>query len=248
MTGSSRYAAIIEAVFHGLYEAGTDSVDFERDEIVNAANCLGIEPPKNLGDVIYSYRYRQELPASIRAKAPPGTEWIIRSTGQARYRFVLVPDTPLTPNPSLAITEIPNATPGMVFKYSFSDEQAVLARVRYNRLVDLFLGLACYSLQNHLRTAVPGLGQVETDEIYVGVDKKGVHYAIPVQAKSGSNKIGRVQIEQDIAVCQHKLPSLICRPIGAYLMEDDLVALLEYEQHESEMRVVSEEHYRLVPA
>ncbi len=36
-----------------------------------------------------------------------------------------------------------------------------------------FTGITCYSLQNHLRTSVPDIGQVETDELYVGVDKKG---------------------------------------------------------------------------
>jgi hypothetical protein len=45
--------------------------------------------------------------------------------------------------------------------------------MRYNRLLDIFTGVACYSLQNHLRTTVPDVGQVETDELYVGVDKNG---------------------------------------------------------------------------
>lgn len=48
-----------------------------------------------------------------------------------------------------------------------SDEQALLARVRYNRLLDIFLGLATYSLQNHLRTSVTDIGQIEVDEICV---------------------------------------------------------------------------------
>ena len=140
-----------------------------------------------------------------------------------------------------------DATPGMVAKYAFTDEQAVLARVRYNRLIDLFLGIACYSLQNHLRTAVRGMGQVETDEVYVGVDRLGVHYVVPVQAKSGSNMIGRVQIEQDIAVCAEKLPELVCRPVGAYLMDQNVLALLEFEEDGADIRVAGERHYRLVP-
>ncbi len=61
---------------------------------------------------------------------------------------------------------------------SFTDEQALLATVRYNRLTDIFTGVTCYSLQNHLRTTVRGVGQVETDELYVGVDRLGKHYAI----------------------------------------------------------------------
>ena len=91
------------------------------------------------------------------------------------------------------------------------------------------------------------MGQVETDEIYVGVDKNGVHYVVPVQAKGGTDKLNRVQIEQDIAVCSEKLPSLICRPIGVQIMKDDLIALFEFEQQGDDILIASEKHYLLVP-
>ncbi|MHB9130061.1 MAG: hypothetical protein ACYDBB_03095 [Armatimonadota bacterium] len=128
-----------------------------------------------------------------------------------------------------------------------SDEQALLAKLRYNRLLDIFTGITCYSLQNHLRTTVPALGQVETDEIYIGVDKKGIQYAIPVQAKGGRDKMGVVQIEQDWALCTAKFPSLVCRPIGAQFMADNVIALFEFELGEQGISLVSERHYRLVP-
>ena len=188
-----------------------------------------------------------DLLPSILETAPGGQTWIIRPAGRGKYRFVLVSDTPLTPNPNLAVTKIPDSTPGIISKYTFSDEQALLARVRYNRLVDIFLSIACYSLQNHLRTTAPGMGQVETDEIYIGVDKRGAHYAVPVQAKGGTDKLSRVQIEQDFAVCADKLPSLICRPVGAQFMADDVIALFEFEQDGDEIRIVAEKHYQLVP-
>ena len=146
MATKNRYAAIVEAIFHGRYEAGDTSVEFRRDQITSVAISLGLAPPSNLGDVIYTFRYRRPLPDSIRATAPAGKTWIIRAAGTARYKFDLVTDIPLTPNPNLTVTKIPDATPGMVAKYAFSDEQAVLARVRYNRLIDVFLGIACYSL------------------------------------------------------------------------------------------------------
>ena len=243
----NRYAAIIEAIFHAKYERGQREVDFAREDIVTFASELGIRLPKNLGDLIYSFRYRTDLPTSILAEASEGETWIIRPAGRSKYRFVLVSDAPLAPNPNLAVTKIPDSTPGIIAKYAFSDEQAVLARVRYNRLIDIFLGIACYSLQNHFRTTVPGMGQVETDEIYVGVDKRGSHYVVPVQAKGGNDKLNRVQIEQDIALCAAKLPSLICRPVGTQFMRNDVVTLFEFEQEGDDIRVVSEKHYRLVP-
>ena len=245
--GANRYTKIVESIFHAKYEAGQTHVDFEREEIVDAAARLNILLPKNLGDVIYSFRYRVDLPQSILATAPGGSMWIIRPAGRGRYRFALVRDEPIEPNPNLAETKIPDATPGMIAKYAFGNEQGVLARIRYNRLLDLFLGIACYSLQNHFRTTVPGVGQIETDEIYVGVDKRGAHYVLPVQAKGHRDKLNRVQIEQDIAMCAHRLPDLICRPIGTQWMRNDLVALFEFEPAGEDMRVVAERHYRLVP-
>ena len=146
MPRANRYTRIIEAIFRSKYTDGSREVDFERDDIVTCASELDINLPKNLGDVIYSFRYRTKLPDSILELAPEGETWIIRPTGRARYRLVLVADLPLVANPNLAVTKIPDATPGIISRYAFSDEQALLARVRYNRLIDVFLGLACYSL------------------------------------------------------------------------------------------------------
>ncbi|MCC6192783.1 MAG: hypothetical protein IT318_27500 [Anaerolineales bacterium] len=131
-------------------------------------------------------------------------------------------------------------------RYERIDEQALLAKLRYNRLVDIFTGLACYSLQNHLRTTAPGIGQAEVDETSLGLDKRGVHYVLPVQAKGGSDRIGIVQIEQDFAICAAKFPTLVCRSIAAQLMADELIAIFEFGQTGQGIRVLSEKHYRLV--
>ena len=243
----NRYAAIIEAIFHAKYRRGQREVEFEREDIVTFASKLDIKLPKNLGDLVYSFRYRTALPSSILAEAPAGETWIIRPAGRSRYCFVLVADRPLVPNPNLAVTKIPDSTPGIIAKYALNDEQAVLARIRYNRLIDIFLGIACYSLQNHLRTTVPKMGQVETDEIYVGVDKSGSHYVVPVQAKGERDTLSRVQIEQDLGLCADRFPSLICRPVGAQPTRDNRIVLFEFEQADGDVRVVAEKQYQLVP-
>ncbi len=247
MASERIYASIIEKIFLSKFTKGARNVEFEREDIVRFARALNVSLPKNLGDLVYSFRYRATLPESIRSLAPSGQTWIIRSAGRARYRFELVADKPIVPNPSMSETKVPDATPGVVAKYALSDEQALLAKVRYNRLIDIFTGVACYSLQNHLRTTVPTLGQVETDEIYVGVDKKGCHYVFSVQAKGGADRLNIVQIEQDFAVCGHKFPSLIARPIAAQFMPGQVIALFEFELGPGGVGIVSEKHYRLVP-
>ncbi|MBM3300340.1 MAG: endonuclease [Deltaproteobacteria bacterium] len=242
----NRYTQIMEAIFRKHYREGANEVSFERSEIIRVAEDLGVRLPKNLGDVLYSFRYRTPLPDSILEKAPEGYEWIIRPAGRARYKFVLTTVSAIAPSDILVETKILEATPGIISKYALTDEQALLAKIRYNRLVDVFTGLTCYSLQSHLRTTVPDIGQVETDEIYIGLDKRGVHYVLPVQAKGKGDRIGIVQIEQDLAVCAAKFPQLICRPIAAQLMGDDLIAMFECEQTSQGIRVVTEKHYRLV--
>lgn len=245
--GKTRYAAIIEAIFLSKHRAAAREVRFERQDIVRAARRLKIALPKNLGDVVYSFRYRAALPDTIASTAKAGETWIIRPAGISKYRFVLVQDISLLPNEALAPTKVPDATPGIIAKYALTDEQALLARVRYNRLVDIFSGVACYSLQNHLRTNVPEIGQVETDELYVGVDKRGAQYVFPIQAKGGKDRLSIVQIEQDLALCAHKFPALICRPIAAQFMKNDVIALFDFEETDEGVRVSSERHYRLVP-
>ncbi len=247
MAGQNRYGQIIEQIFFDYYREGATEVAFERTDIERVAAQLGIRLPKNLGDVVYSFRYRATLPQRVRDKASQGMTWIIRPAGRAQYRFVQVTDRPLVPNELLAETKVPDSTPGVVAMYSLNDEQALLAKVRYNRLIDIFTGVTCYSLQNHLRTTVAEMGQVETDEIYIGVDRRGAHYVFPVQAKGGTDKLNIVQIEQDIALCAEKFLGLICLAIGAQFMGDNLIALFGFELGENGVALALEKHYRLVP-
>jgi hypothetical protein len=91
------------------------------------------------------------------------------------------------------------------------------------------------------------MGQVETDDLYVGVDRRGAHYVIPVQAKGGNDILSVVQIEQDIAVCRFKFPSLIARPIAVQFMAENLIAMFELEQDGSgDLVIANEQHYQLV--
>lgn len=244
--GSNRYARLLEAIFRRHYQENVEEIAFDRSEIGQVADELDIKLPKNLGDILYSFRYRTLLPQNIVSKAPEGYEWIIRPAGRGRYKFVIAQQSAIVPSSVLVETKIPDATPGVITKYSMNDEQALLAKLRYNRLIDIFTSLTCYSLQNHLRTTLSDGSQIETDEVYIGLDKRGVHYVLPVQAKSGKDRIGVVQIEQDFAMCAVKFPQLICRAVAAQFMDDNLIALFEFEQTKEGVKVSAEKHYHLV--
>jgi hypothetical protein len=242
----NRYSALVERVFTQRYSPGDTEVPFPRKDLTDAAAALGIELPKNLGDVLYSFRFRSDLPPAVAKTAPVDMTWAIKLAGRAQYRFHLVPETRITPNKGMVVTKIPDATPEIIATNTLGDEQAVLARIRYNRLVDIFLGVTAYSLQNHLRTTVAHVGQVEIDEIYVAVDRHGAQYVVPVQAKGGTDQLGVVQTEQDLACCAEKFPSLRVRAVAAQFLPRGIIALFELAVQNDEVRVVQERHYQLV--
>lgn len=244
----NRYAVLIEKIFFDHWKEGLTEFGFDRGEIESCADDLAVKLPKNLGDLLYSFRFRNLLPDKIVNTAPPDMEWRILLAGRANYRFKLGKKNRIVPRPEMVTIKIPNSTPELITSYAQDDEQALLAIVRYNRLIDIFLGITTYSLQNHLRTTVKGVGQIEIDELYVGVDKHGCHYVIPVQAKGGKDQISVVQTEQDLAACAEKFPGIRCRSISVQFMSEAVVALFELAMEDSEIKIVDERHYKFVPA
>ena len=248
----SKYELVIEWVFQKNFIQGDVRVRFTREELVDAHDALGLPRTKNIGDIPYSFRFRRELPASIVATAPQNSEWIIVGTGIAEYQFRLSMPGKIVPASHYYPIKVPDATPEIVRQYApGTDEQALLTRVRYNRLVDIFTGLTCYSIQNHLRTTVTSIGQVEVDEIYVGLNKRGTHFVLPCQAKSQGDRFGIVQVLQDLALCANRYPNAICRPIALQFISENNVAILELAVREEDdilkLNIVDEKQYGLVP-
>lgn len=241
------YQRVIEGVFANHYKPGVTEFLFDREELAESAVAAGMDPSKNHGAIVYQYRFRSRLPQSIRDTESEGLVWSIRLAGPARYRFALGPSPIVKPNELLRKVKVPDTTPEIVKRYAKGDEQALLARIRYCRLLDIFLQVASFSLQSHLRTAVPDVGQIEIDEVYVAVDRRGAHYFIPLQAKSGRDKLSLLQTEQDMAFARERLPEVICRPVSAQFMRDGTVALFEMAEDTTGVAVVREAHYSLVP-
>ena len=246
----SKYYEIISRVFGDNFTPGSRVIPINREELAEACDELSIPRIKNLGDIPYSYRFRKELPASIKEQSPEGCEWIIVGSGVGRYEFRLASPAKIAPAPHRQKTKIPDATPEIVKRYApGTDEQALLTKVRYNRLIDVFTGLTCYSIQNHLRTTVLNIGQIEIDEIYLGISKRGAHYVIPCQAKSPGDRFGIVQVMQDIEFCKDRYPGAICKPIALQFLSSSEVAVLEFSVETDndiyKLSVVDERHYQL---
>lgn len=246
-----KYDEIIQWVFTRNHRPGNTRVAFNRDELIQACDALGFAQVKNVGDIPYTFRFRRELPGGIREAAPISAEWIIVGIGIGEYQFRLADPGKIQPTPHFHLVKVPDATPEIVQLYaSGTDEQALLTRARYNRLVDLFTGLSCYSIQNHLRTTVKEIGQVEVDEIYVGMNRRGTHFVLPCQEKSPGDSFGIVQVIQDMALCAERYPNALCRPIALQFLSSETVALMELGVQDRDdilkLTVIDEKHYALV--
>ncbi len=91
------------------------------------------------------------------------------------------------------------------------------------------------------------VGQIEIDELYVGIDSAGAHHVVPVQAKRGSDQVSVVQTTQDMAACAEKFAGLRCRPVSVQFMPGGVIAMFELAVQDGELRVAQERHYQLVP-
>jgi hypothetical protein len=96
----NRYSAIISRIFKNHHKPGQTEFEFSRDEFVEIALSLDIALPKNLGDTIYSFRFRTPLPPEIIATASKGLEWGIELAGKGKYRFKLGRFVRILPDPT----------------------------------------------------------------------------------------------------------------------------------------------------
>lgn len=246
--GRNSYAQLLAWIFEQRHSPGDTEVPFDREDIVAAAAELGLERPKNVGDVVYSFRYRRDLPPSVTALAPPGTIWMIVTLARAKYAFRAVEDVDLTPDPTLEAVEIPDGTPSLIARHALNSEQALLARIRYNRLIDLFTGIVCFSLQNHVRATVGTGVQIETDEVYLGVDRGGQQFVVPVEAKGGSDRLSMVQMNQDLLLAKEKFPALSVRLVGVQFLDDGDIHMFLFgpDSSGSSCELLSQARFRLV--
>lgn len=206
----SIYEIIITKIFEKKYTTDLEIINFSRDEISEICSEYNIRIPKNIGDLIYSYKCRRKsLPTSIKLTAPNDKEWIIRQNGFGLYQIALIKKVDLNLTEMEPIY-IHDRTPKIVKETVINNEQSMLAICRYNKILEKFVGEGVHLVQSHLRTNIKGLGQIEIDELFVSHDGKTI---FPVQAKNDKEKLNTPQTIQDIMLCEVYYPQMVCRPV-----------------------------------
>jgi hypothetical protein len=253
-----RYNIVIEALFAKLrtLHGPVGEMDYSgkelRDLIAELLKSKQLDADVgNVPDIKYTFDARRDFPAAIAGDG----YWAIVGRGKGKYRFVRMPHRNLI---SLA-TDLPVAieenrkktdeTPRIVRMVLGNDEQATMARVRWNHLVRDFTGLqTVYQLQGHERTTVSA-GQIEIDEAYIGEDASGNTYLMPLSAKGGNDMLSYTQaLNLNLYVSdnsnQHhrewrrrRYHGLLWRALGAVAEGPRSVVLIEFS-NETDVRKI----------
>lgn len=242
---------VIVSVFKKHYRKSAVAIPFSMDDIREAIRKVSQENPSyqenNVADVRYQYTSgRRSLPKEIDELGP----WMIEGRGKANYAFIRLKESlQVSISPDLHIILLPDATPEIVLEYAGSDEQGILAKLRYNRILDIFLGITCYHLQNHWRTSVKNKGQLEIDDLYVGLDVDGKQYVVPIEAKGRKDRISKTQIVQNVAFARERYPKLIIRPVGIQEIHDKEIVAMEFTagKKPDAIKIKEMRRYKLVP-
>jgi hypothetical protein len=243
----SRYDEVILEVFLRHYREDADYLIFQKDELTEICRKHGITV-RNIPDIVYTYRARRMLPAQILATG----HWAIESAGRGAYAFRLLRNPPhfQIKFGDYAPVDIYNAIPEVVEGLLRQDEQSLLTLILYNRLIDIFTGLTCFLIQNHYRNFVADTGEVELDALYVGVDKKGKLFVVPIEAKSQAENemIGRVQISQMAKLIRQDFSKLHRRILAVKALTDGTIGMVEFDDQEEpdDFGIVSVSRYRLI--
>lgn len=239
------YDRVINALFKKIFKPQARELPFTKEHLESVCRELNISI-KNIPDILYTYRSRGELPSTIRSEG----HWVIEGKGKGHYAFIRLSRSPYIEIPlDLEAIPIPDSTPEIILKYASADEQSILAKIRYNRLVDTFLGLTAYQLQGHFRTTLQAIGQVEIDELYLGVDTDGRWYVIPIEAKGPDprDRIGIIQISWLTTFAKQYYPRLVARPVAVKAWQDGSIFLIEFNNaiNLEEIRTVNYRRYKL---
>jgi len=153
---------------------------------------------------------------------------------------------PTIPGIRMAQTILLDATPRLVRVHLTDDRQSLLTLLRYNRVIEAFAGVPCYSFLVSAETHVTGLGCVHTDEVCMALDGCGETRIFAVQARGADEALDTEQVERDLAACAARFPGVPCQALGAQLVDLEQIALVDFVQTKDGVRIGTVKHYRLV--
>ena len=234
---SKVYSPVLLAIFKRKFVDGAQRIEFTLDEVRDELVAHGVQA-RNVPDVIYRMKSRTALPEEIQSAGFR----VLEITGRGTYAFVRS-DSTLIAYPAQVgpVILIEDCTPTPVRRLLYGeargsfgaiDEQGFLSLLRYNDVFTQFLRVPTYHLKSHVRKSVPGVGQVEVDDVHVAFEGPASEPTsltiVPVEAKAKDDPVNRAQIVMQIRYARHAFPTCSVRPLTVKLFETGLVLFMEF--------------------
>ncbi len=173
----------------------------------------------------------------------------IQTGGVSRPIMRMAARDRVLPDENRYVIRVPNATPSLVERYAFDSKASVLAKVRFNRLIDMFFSVTAFSIGSRVDSTMPEGTQFQTDEVYLAVTGTGQEFVVPVQACGRGKHLSLDRTREMFRFCRLSFPELTPRPVGITVRQvnsAEVIAIIELVEEVGEIKVFNEKHYRLV--
>lgn len=166
-----------------------------------------------------------------------------------RTRFRMAKPGRFAPRALRISVPVLDITPEEVSICALSRAASLLATIRHNRMIDLFLSI---STRTTRRAGVTDDERERNhdmpDEVYVGMNSVGRGFVVPVVLQELKDRRNGVRMRLSVAWCAGKFPNLTCRPVSAQFMGNGVIAMFELALVDGELGILEERHYKLIPA
>jgi len=243
------YVPILVDIFQRKYQDGDEIVEFTLDEVRETAERLDIKI-RNPSDLIYRMKSRTKLPSEMLDKGFK----IIKIVKKGVYQFQLGEST-IVDLTRENVFQIQDTTPVAVRRFleeklSEIDEQGLLTIIHYCDLLSHFTGLKIYRLKSHVRKSIVNIGQVEVDEVDIGIGLDSLETPIifPIEAKSASDPLNWTQIANQVNFSKQLFLNYVIRPIGIKVDYDSLLHIIEFtpEMEANKIKIKNSATYNLI--
>lgn len=205
-------------------------ISFERTDILDVCKNEFGEAPKNLGDIVYSLRYRLDYLSNYDYLLEKDYTWTLLSTGIGQYELAPLKKLRLPNLESENVLYVDDQTPAHIHKLRPLNDQSLLMKVIQNGILNEFLQDDLMFLQAHHKVNLNNWGQAEIDGILASNNSSHLYL---IEVKGYTEVIGWPQMIQLKMYAQQNHPDVLFTPVFIQSHRDWSFSVVQFDYKNS---------------
>lgn len=240
MAENNKAKSFIKHLIEKNFTASQDSIPFSRDDV--SLYCLKKfkKIPKNVGDIIYSLRYRMDYLSTFDHLLDPDYTWTLLSLSTGQYELKPMPKLKLPDLTSVPVISKIDKTPEHIHNLRPLNDQSLLMKIYQNKVLSEFLEDDLILLQAHHKVNLKDWGQAEIDGIVASETSPRLYL---VEVKGYTEVIGWPQIIQLKMYAEQNHPGLPFTPIFVQSHRDWSFSIVQFDFNSEFPQVTKSERY-----